>query len=155
MFGLVGTIKTYIILGIAAASTLGVAYWYYTDTQKAFKTYEDNANVMNQAITIQTQALTQLNQDFEQMKSVMSDLNKTFAESRERVIKLENKFTKNKKGDSRDFGKIGAKKPKLVEKIINKAVIETSMCFEILSGSEGEYNEETYNSCITIDSTTK
>lgn len=155
MIGLVGKFKTYIILGLVATSAVGAAYWYYVSTQNAFKAYEDNANVMSQAITMQTQALAQLNQDFEQMKSVMSDLNKTFAESRKRVIELENKFNKNKKGDSRDFGKIATKKPKLVEIIINKAVIDTAMCFEILSGAEGEYNEETYNSCITIDVATE
>jgi uncharacterized coiled-coil protein SlyX len=151
MFGFLSGFKTYIILGLAITSVVGAAYWYYTDTQKAFKTYADNKSVMEQALFVQSNAITQLTQDFERMQSTMTDLNEKFTESRKQVVDLENKFNKSKSGDSRDFGEIGAKKPKLVEKIINSAVDKTANCFEILSGAKGDYDEKEYNSCVGSD----
>jgi len=155
MFGIIGKFKMYVVMALAITAAAGAAYWYYTDTQKAFTAYADNKSVMEQALFVQSNAITQLTQDFERMQSTITDLNEKFTESRKRVVDLENKFNKSKNGDSRDFGEIGVKKPKLVEKIINSAVDTTANCFEILSGAEGDYDEKEYNSCVGSDAIPK
>lgn len=146
--------KVYIIMFTAFAVFGGVAYWYYQDSQAAIQRYAENQSRLQVALEQQVITTEQLQQDISVMNEIVTDLNEDFAASREQVKELENKFNESANGDERDFGELAAKKPVLVQKIVNTATQEAFECFEQISKSTTKgVDSEELNKCIgNVDS---
>lgn len=145
--------KVYIIMFAAFAAFASVAYWYYQDSQAALQRYAENQSRLQVALEQQTLTTEQLQQDISVMNEIVTDLNEDFAASREQVKELENKFNESANGDERDFGELAAKKPVLVQKIVNTATQEAFECFEQISKTTTEgVDSEEINKCLgTVD----
>ena len=60
---LIAKFKVYLIMALAFAAFAGVAYWYYTDTQKALRTYAENQGKLETALTSQKAVTESLQRD--------------------------------------------------------------------------------------------
>ena len=85
-------------------------------------------------------ALAQLQKDNEQLKVRFAETQKQFKISQQRIDELTNKLQRH------DIGVKAAKKPGLVEKIIDKGALQINRCFEIQSGSP--LTEEELNATV-------
>jgi hypothetical protein len=131
-----------IMLVITAVITGGF-YWYYTDTQKRMAILYQNSAKLETIVQIQELAIEQYNKDIKAVVAEKSFVQKEFTKSRLVVERLRKKFNKvSKLLGARDLGKLGAAKPKLIGRIINKATKEVFRCFEIASGAKLTEKEE-------------
>lgn len=154
MFGIFKRFRVYLIMFAAFATFAGVAYWYYQDTQKALQAYAQNQATLETSLQLQRQATESLQRDIVVMQSTITELNDAFAQSRQRVNELENKFNTSANGDARDLGAIAEQKPALIQRVINNGTKEAGRCIELLSGAtptEEDYNNEELVDCISTD----
>ena len=137
---LLGKLKTYLIIaGVLAAAGYGL--WKYYQYNQSIITAYAAENAKKEVVINETQtALAQLQKDNEQLKVRFAETQKQFKISQQRVDELTNKLQRH------DIGVKAAKKPGLVEKIIDKGASQINRCFEIQSGSP--LTEEELNATV-------
>ena len=141
---LLGKLKLYLIMGLLLAGLVGVAYFYYTNTQnKLQEAAELNAAYLAKTAS-QEATIKQLNADVMHSNSLLLKLQNEFADFRRDYNALEKKFNKvSKNFGTRDIGKLAERKPNLIAKVINNATKNALRCFEVLAGApltEAEIN---------------
>lgn len=151
---IIAKFKIYLIMALAFAAFAGVAYWYYTDTQKALRTYAENQGKMEIALTSQKAVTESLQRDIRVMNETLNSLNTEFEESRARVSELENLLETGTDGREMKIDERAVEDPVYIEKEINTGTIELFNCFEILSGAEGNENDQKYINCLNGNSGT-
>lgn len=125
MFGF----KKYLIIA-AALGIAGYGLWkYYEYTQNQIRIYAENAARSEQAQQATQAALDKTQADLKLVKKEYDAASIKFKAADNRVTVLENKLARHEL----DF--LAAKKPKLVQKIIDKASDNVLRCLEIVSGS--------------------
>jgi hypothetical protein len=124
-----------ILIGITLlGATGGVAYVYKLKADNAI--LKENQIKLEEAVNEQQQVIAQQKQDFESILQANKELNKLNETLNEEVKRLDDKFNKtNASGKKRDIGDLANTKPKLIEKIINRATINANRCVEIAMGS--------------------
>ena len=131
-------------MGLLLAGLVGVAYFYYTDTQNKLREAANLAAVYQAATVAQEATIKQLNEDIARSREILAELQDEFAGFRRDYNALEKKFNKVSKNlGTRDIGKLAANKPELIEKIINNATKNVMRCFEVAAGApltEAEIN---------------
>ena len=83
------------------------------------------------SIESQKQVIEKQKQDFSKILKANKKMNTLVNNLQKDINALDKRFNKG----ARDFGKIANEKPKLVEKLINKASIRAGRCIEIAGGS--------------------
>ena len=124
-----------ILIGITLlGATGGVAYVYKLKADNAI--LKENQIKLEEAVNEQQQVIAQQKQDFESILQANKELNELNASLNKEVKALEDKFNKtNASGKKRDIGDLANTKPKLIEKIINRATDNANRCIEIAMGS--------------------
>lgn len=143
-------LRVYIIMFTAFAMFAGVAYWYYKDTQKALMVAAQNQAKLETSLATQKETTAALQADIKLMTQTIQELNQQFALSRLNVKRIEQLFTQDEDGVSRDFGELTIQQPDYVEEKIQKGNDEVFRCIEILSGQEanpGELDDEEFIDC--------
>ena len=79
---------------------------------------------------------------------ILDSLNTEFEESRARVNELENLLETGTDGREMKIDERAVEDPVYIEKEINTGTIELFNCFEILSGAEGNENDQKYINCL-------
>lgn len=149
--------RLYLIAGAAVSALALAAYVYYTDTQNRLQMFASNQKVLEISVDQQRETITEMTEDIQRLLATIANLNQDFADSRETVRELERKFNQSANGSERDFGKLAAEKPALVEKIVNSGTQDVFRCFELLSGDPADLEEldnEELIDCINNVSTT-
>lgn len=113
-----------LMLGMA-----GIGYWYYNDTQARMAILQENNAKLNTAIQISEQAVASLQQNIMLANEQLKLVNKEFAEIRAQNNVLAEKLAKH------DLAVLGAGKPGLVQKLVNRGSENANRCFELLSGA--------------------
>ena len=104
--------------------------WKYYQYNQSIITAYAAENAKKEVVINETQiALAQLQKDNKLLQEQFSETTKKFKISQQRIDELENKLQRH------DIGVKAAKKPGLVEKIIDKGSEQINRCFEIQSGS--------------------
>ena len=139
-----GKLQLYLIMGLLLAGLVGVAYFYYTDTQNKLRSAaEQNAAYLAKTAS-QEVTIKQLNADVVRSNVLLAQLQDEFADFRRDYNALEKKFNKvSKNFGTRDIGKLAERKPNLIAKVINNATKNALRCFEVLAGApltEAEIN---------------
>jgi uncharacterized coiled-coil protein SlyX len=139
-----GKLQLYLIMGLLLAGLVGVAYFYYTDTQNKLRTAaEQNASYLAKT-ALQEVTIKQLNADVSRSNHILAQLQNKFADFHRDYNVLEKKFNKvSKNFGTRDIGKLAERKPNLIAKVINNATKNVLRCFEVLAGAsltEAELN---------------
>lgn len=144
-------LRIYLASLAGVAVLIGIFYWYYTSSQETIAILNANNARLENAVAIQKQALESIKNDLQTQQNVLQQTYKDFDDSRRLNQELSDRLSKH------DLGFLAAKKPKLVENIVNKATSDAARCLEILSGSlltEKEKNatkkSEINNECPSI-----
>jgi cell division protein FtsB len=129
-------------LAVMLMMLCGVTYWYYNDTQARIAILQDNNAKLETAVATNEETIISLQADYAAIQATNQALNEEFANIRRQNQVLADKLAKH------DLGVLGAGKPTLVERIINRATDKAGRCFELLSGAkltEEELNAENAN----------
>ena len=138
MFGIGGIIKATLYLVITAVVVGGL--WYIINLKADLAVSELNAQKLQEGIQQQQQLLENMQKDIAQIQETNKQLQEENTKQKADVEALNNKFQKN------DIGVLGAAKPKLVERLINRGTANVMRCLELASGSplnEKEKNAKT------------
>jgi predicted nuclease with TOPRIM domain len=108
----------------------GLFYSYYNDTQARLAELVENNAKLEIAVQTSEAALKTVQEDLKRANEETQKVNAEFSKIRAQNNVLASKLGKH------DLGVLGAAKPALVEKIINKASAKAGRCFELLSGAE-------------------
>lgn len=130
-------------LGISIAIIFvlgGISYWYYVDTQKKISILTQNNAKLELGIAENEKTINSLQSDYSRVIAENQRINREYAEIRRQNNVLQDKLSKS------DIGYLAARKPELIERLINSGTKNATRCFEILSGSpltEEEINAKT------------
>lgn len=143
-------LKVYLIMFAAFAAFAGVAYWYYTDTQKALRQYAENQGKLEGAIAVQAEANKALAQDLQNMQKAFNTLTEEFEAARQQVEDVEKLFQQGTDGREMSVGERAVENPEYIENLLNRGTTELFRCFEILTGAEvgDEDAQAMYVSCV-------
>lgn len=131
---------------VVVALMAGLGYWYYNDTQDRMAILQENAAKLESAIATSEATITALQMDYERLAIANEELNEEFASIRRQNKVLSDKLSKH------DLGVLGASKPGLVERVIDKASDKAGRCFELLSGAELTESEANAKSAKSFNS---
>ena len=119
-----------LVVGIAGAGVYVMKLRADNEVLKA------NQVLLEQGIESQKQVIAQQKQDFNDILTANKDLQKLNAKLDKEIERLDNKFNKtNASGKKRDLGDIALAKPKVMNKIINRATVNATRCVEIAMGA--------------------
>jgi chromosome segregation ATPase len=106
----------------------GAFYLYYNDTQKRMTTLIENNAKLETGIKMNEEAIASFKSSIASANAELTRVNTAFTESRAQNRELTDRLAKH------EIGMLAAKKPGLVENIINEASVKALRCFEIISG---------------------
>tara|TARA_R100000353_G_scaffold164301_1_gene125021 strand:- start:1677 stop:2171 length:495 start_codon:yes stop_codon:yes gene_type:complete len=123
-----------IFMGVILTAVVG-GFLYVKGLQKDLAVAKENMIKMEQAISDQKKVIEQQKIDFEAIikanKELVEQTNKLTAEYKS----LDKKFNKiNASGKKRDLGALAVKKPRPIEKIINKGSDHATRCVRVAMG---------------------
>ena len=126
---ILGKIKLIIIMA-AITGVVGFGAWkYYQYTQEQIRIYAVNAATAELAQQNAEAAIESIKKDMVEIQAQFTAVSDEFAVAKGRVSKLEEKLSEH------EIGNLAQKKPKLIEKIIDKGTADVLRCYEILTGS--------------------
>jgi len=108
----------------------GAFYWYYNDTQERIAILNENNAKLETAVAISEETIGTLQENFARANAELNRVNTEFAAIRAQNNVLADKLAKH------DLAVLGAGKPGLVERLINRGTVNAGRCFELLSGAE-------------------
>lgn len=107
----------------------GAFYWYYSDTQERIAILNQNNAKLETAVAISEETISTLQADFAKANAELNRVNTEFAAIRAQNAVLADKLSKH------DLGVLGAAKPGLVERLIDRGTENAGRCFELLAGA--------------------
>jgi|TARA_B110000285_G_scaffold224894_1_gene282346 predicted negative regulator of RcsB-dependent stress response len=126
---LLGKIKMLLILTVVIGAVGFGAWKYYQYTQEQIRIYAVNAATAELAQQQAEAAVESLKRDMVEIQAQFTAVSSKFEVAKGRVDALEDKLSEHEIGD------LAQKKPKLIEKIIDKGTKDVLRCYEILTGS--------------------
>jgi septal ring factor EnvC (AmiA/AmiB activator) len=124
----------------------GLGYWYYSDSQSTISTLQKNNAVLETSLELSERAVNTLKSNIATSNNQITQLNEDFANIRSQNNQLANKLEKH------ELGVLASRKPGLVERVINNATEKAGRCFELLSGAELTEQEKNATSARTANS---
>lgn len=134
MFGIGGIIKAVVALVIVL--TVVGAFYYITGLRADLAVSEMNNQKLQEGIDSQNAVMAQMKADIQQIQTINQDLAQEADRQRKEVAQLQNKFSVNSKGESRDFGALAASRPDVVERAVNRGTVNALRCLELASGAK-------------------
>tara|TARA_R110000822_G_scaffold2176_3_gene10515 strand:- start:2006 stop:2479 length:474 start_codon:yes stop_codon:yes gene_type:complete len=126
---ILGKIKMLLILTVVIGAVGFGAWKYYQYTQEQIRIYAVNAATAELAQQQAEAAVESLKRDMVEIQAQFTAVSSKFEVAKGRVDALEDKLSEHEIGD------LAQKKPKLIEKIIDKGTQDVLRCYEILTGS--------------------
>ena len=126
---ILGKIKMLLILTVVIGAVGFGAWKYYQYTQEQIRIYAVNAATAELAQQQAEAAIESIKRDMVEIQAQFTAVSAEFAVAKGRVTKLEEKLSEH------EIGNLAQKKPKLIEKIIDKGTADVLRCYEILTGS--------------------
>jgi FtsZ-binding cell division protein ZapB len=148
--GVLGAVKLAAITVILVLLFGGL--YYVSGLRADIAISESNNRELNSAILVQQSVIDLQQMDIQVIKAINAELSESNANLQKDINTLNTKFKVSADGQSRDFGSISRAKPKLIEKIINKASNNAMRCFELAAGAELEAGEKNSECQELIDS---
>lgn len=134
MFNVFSVVKILSYLGIVIIVAGGL--WYAMNLKAELATSEANNKILENSISEQSQVIEQMRVDIAQIQRINEEVNAELGRQREEVKNLVNRFNVNARGESRDIGKIASKKPRAMQRLINRGTVNALRCLEIATGAE-------------------
>jgi hypothetical protein len=118
------------LMFLAMLAMAGLGYWYYNDSQARMAILQENNAKLNTAVQISEQAVASLQADIQLANQQLRQVNEEFAAIRAQNNVLADKLAKH------DLAVLGAGKPAMVERLVNRGTVNAGRCFELLSGAQ-------------------
>ena len=134
MFNVFSVVKILSYLGIVIIVAGGL--WYAMNLKAELATSEANNKILENSISEQSQVIEQMRVDIAQIQRINEEVNAELGRQKEEVKNLVNRFNVNARGESRDIGKIASKKPRAMQRLINRGTVNALRCLEIATGAE-------------------
>ena len=134
MFNVFSVVKVVAYLGIVIIIAGGL--WYVMNLKAELATSEANNKILENSISQQSAVIEQMKVDIAQIQRINEEVNAELGRQREEVKNLVNRFNVNARGESRDIGKIAVKKPRAMQRLINRGTKNALRCLEIATGAE-------------------
>ena len=134
MFNVFSVVKILSYLGIVIIVAGGL--WYAMNLKAELATSEANNKILENSISEQSQVIEQMRVDIAQIQRINEEVNVELDRQKEEVKNLVNRFNVNARGESRDIGKIASKKPRAMQRLINRGTVNALRCLEIATGAE-------------------
>jgi len=134
MFNVFSVVKVVAYLGIVIIIAGGL--WYAMNLKAELATSEANNKILENSISEQSQVIEQMRVDIAQIQRINEEVNAELGRQKEEVKNLVNRFNVNARGESRDIGKIASKKPRAMQRLINRGTVNALRCLEIATGAE-------------------
>ena len=134
MFNVFGVVKVLAYLSIVIIIAGGL--WYVMNLKAELATSEANNKILENSISQQSAVIEQMRVDIAQIQRINEEVNAELGRQREEVKNLVNRFNVNARGESRDIGKIAVKKPRAMQRLINRGTKNALRCLEIATGAE-------------------
>ena len=134
MFNVFSVVKVVAYLGIVIIIAGGL--WYVMNLKAELATSEANNKILENSISEQSAVIEQMKVDIAQIQRINEEVNAELGRQREEVKNLVNRFNVNARGESRDIGKIAVKKPRAMQRLINRGTKNALRCLEIATGAE-------------------
>ena len=141
-------IKLYIaifIIGLISSIGYG-AYATWNNMQDKIELLKENNAKLEMAVQTQTETIKTMEKNVQAVNAELNTTNKELRRTRTR-----NKILA-KKIEQHDMGMLGAVKPALVERVINKATVKSNRCFELMSGAEFTEKERSAKNAKSFNS---
>jgi len=126
---ILGKIKMLLILTVVIGAVGFGAWKYYQYTQEQIRIYAVNAATAELAQQQAEAAIESIKRDMVEIQAQFTKVTSQFEVAQGRVDALENKLSEH------EIGNLAQKKPKLIEKIVDKGTKDVLRCYEILTGS--------------------
>ena len=126
---ILGKVKMLLILTVVIGAVGFGAWKYYQYTQEQIRIYAVNAATAELAQQNAEAAIESIKKDMVEIQAQYKAVSEEFEVAKGRVSKLEEKLSEH------EIGNLAQKKPKLIEKIIDKGTADVLRCYEILTGS--------------------
>lgn len=127
------------LIGLVLAGSVGLFGAWNESKNKTIDVLRDNYDTQKisaQALTAEKKVLKQELEDNIQFRDYIFEQYKI---GETQIKKLEDKFSKNKKGEARNIGELAVKHPKLIENAVNKGTQEAFDCIEAIT--RGSYED--------------
>jgi len=134
MFNVFSVVKVVAYLGIVIIIAGGL--WYAMNLKAELATSEANNKILENSISEQSAVIEQMRVDIAQIQRINEEVNAELGRQKEEVKNLVNRFNVNARGESRDIGKIASKKPRAMQRLINRGTVNALRCLEIATGAE-------------------
>lgn len=148
MFTFLAEFKLRIIIGLIIAAVIGSAGLYINYLNGKVDKLNKSITIMKISLEEQKQTINVIRADSGKIQSANTQIITQLQNQAKQYKELNNKFTKKANGDTRSFNNIVARKPTLIQKIINNSSADAMRCLEIASGSaltEKEKNARSIN----------
>lgn len=109
--------------------------WWITSLRANLAISEENTKRLTESVSQQQALIEQQRQDIGRIQRANASLNETVRRQSEDVQALQQKFSQDAQGNSRDFGLLASEKPDLMERLVNRGTKNAYRCMEIASGS--------------------
>jgi len=144
MFNVFSIIKVLAYLGIVIIIAGGL--WYAVNLKAELATSEANNKILENSLSDQNEVIEQMRFDIAVIEEINEEVNKELTRQRKEVRELVDKFNVNARGETRDIGRIAFRKPRTMERLVNRGTRNALRCLEIASGAkrtEKEINAKT------------
>ena len=139
------------MIKVGAVSTAVVAvvlaFYYVSGLRADLQESISNVDTLKDAVTEQREVVEQMKAEQARIREINSELRDIEKRQEQEIESLKNRFDESSaSGEDRDFARLAAQKPGLVESIINNGSAEAARCIELASGakpSEEEINATT------------
>ena len=133
MFALLSNFKM-IGFALVAISAIG-GLKYVSDLKADLQVAQDNRVKLETALSSTQGALDNAIIDSGKVKESNKRVLQQLQDQAKALQNLQDKFNQSANGDPRDFGFIASRKPRLIERLINKGTANALRCVEIATGS--------------------
>ena len=114
---------------------IGGALWYVTSMREQLAISQENNQKLIDAVDVQKEVIEQIKKDVGMIQEANQQLATTIQSQNKDLNSLQNRFSTNADGSSRDIGKIAIANPAGIERAINRGTVNAIRCLEVASGA--------------------
>jgi len=143
---MLGFIASKAMLMVVIASVGSGGYFYVQSLRSQLQAAVEAQQKLEDAIAAKELVMKQMQEDFEKIRKINSDLTIKFSNAQRDVSDLEKKFS-DAQGRQRDFSKAAMQNPKALQDRINRGTQFALRCNEISTGSPLKPEDDKNNIC--------
>jgi ABC-type lipoprotein release transport system permease subunit len=151
-FGSIGSTVKVVAISAAVLAAIS-AFWYISGLRADLQQSIANVETLKTSVQEQKNAIARMREEQAQIRQINEELRAVDREQQKEVESLRRKFDTTAAGKSRDFARLAARKPGLVENSINNGTADAFRCLEIASGddlTEEEINATSKSEANTV-----